>query len=525
MCYNYSMNSKQVTYIQLDSNEDIPSVRDRLSFIRGQRVLLIWPEQGTALTRKIDLVLVQREARRRIIQLALVTHDESVINHANELGISTFETIKEAEKSRWKRGRTKVFINRYHKPEDSPEPDDLMPVASRIRKPRKGLPTVARVLIRVCVLAVVIGVVLGTLYVTLPSATVTLAMAQETIQVETTITADPNVLDIDVENRVIPATRFQVTVQTVQQIETTGSQEGSSTRAIGVVTFSNDTDTVVTIPIGTQIRTNTASQVVFETTSIAIVPPNDSIDNVPIIAAEDFSGTIGNVAAGAINTVIGDLSDSISVSSDVPTSGGANQAFNVVTAEDRDRLRGIARQFLQGVAYSEIEADLTDTQTIIIESLNIPEELMRDDWISFSHSIGDITELLTLDMRVIVEALVIDDRFAQQIVFAQVSADIPEGMSLNPESFLYLRGPVIETDTENRTTFRAFGEGIASAQLDRFALQSDLTGRPFDNAQRVIAATTDIAPNSQVQISIWPSWFNRMPLLPVRINVEIEGNS
>ena len=98
------MKSQQPTYIQLDIGEDIASIRDRLSFIRGQRVLIIWPEKGTALTRKLDLVFIQREARRRVIQLALVTHDESVINHANELGISTFETIKDAEKSRWKRG-------------------------------------------------------------------------------------------------------------------------------------------------------------------------------------------------------------------------------------------------------------------------------------------------------------------------------------------------------------------------------------------------------------------------------------
>ena len=121
-----------VEYVQLESGDDATAVRDRLSFIRGRRVLLIWPESGTALRRKLDLVLIQREAKRRAIQLALVTHDEDVIRSAHELGISSFETIGASERKRWKRGRTRIFIQRFHKP-DTTAPDDLMDAASRVR--------------------------------------------------------------------------------------------------------------------------------------------------------------------------------------------------------------------------------------------------------------------------------------------------------------------------------------------------------------------------------------------------------
>lgn len=517
------MKRQQATFIQLDNGEDVPSIRDRLSFIRGQRVLVIWPETGTALTRKLDLVLVQREARRRVIQLALVTHDEDVINHAGELGISTFETISQAESSRWKRGRTRVFINRHHKPDDAPAPDDLMAVASRVRKSRKRFPPILMILLRVFVLSLVIGVLLGTLYVTVPSATVTLSMNQELIQVETTITADPNVLDIDVENRIIPATRYEVTVSTLQQIETTGVEERSSIRAIGSVTLSNLTNQTITVPAGTQLSTSTGQNVIFETTSERTIPANGSLNDIGIQAADNFAGDVGNVGVSTINTIIGDLSDELTVINNFPTSGGINQNYSTVTADDMERLMGDARQYLQVLAFSEIEAQLSDTQTIIIESLNIPDDLLRNDWITYSHTIGDASDLLTLDIRVIVEALVIDDRFAQQIVFAQVSAEKPVDMILNPESFLYLRGPVIETDDNNRTTFEAFGEGIATARVDSYRLQSDLTRRPLDEAQRLIAATVDIAPESQPIIDLNPQWFDRMPFLPIRITIEIEG--
>ncbi|MBL8120080.1 MAG: hypothetical protein JNJ78_21285, partial [Anaerolineae bacterium] len=94
--------SNRPEYVQLELADDVASVRDRLSFLRGQRVLLIWPEEGTILTRKLDLVLIQREAMRRAIRLAVVTHDPQVVKHANELNISTFETIGASERGRWK---------------------------------------------------------------------------------------------------------------------------------------------------------------------------------------------------------------------------------------------------------------------------------------------------------------------------------------------------------------------------------------------------------------------------------------
>lgn len=519
------MKSQQPTYIQLDTGEDIPSIRDRLSFIRGQRVLLIWPENGTALTRKLDLVFVQREARRRVIQLALVTHDTQVINHANELGISTFETIKEAENSRWKRGRTKVFIQRYHKPEDEPDPDDLMPVASRVRKSNKRLPAVLRILIRVAILSIVIGVIIATLYVTIPTATVTLVMQQEAIQVDTTIIADPEALDVDIENRVIPAPRYSRSVNTTQQIRIDSDDDSTRTRAFGEVTFTNNSNTSITVPSGTQVRTSSTEPVFFELTTTVIVPANNSVESIPILASDESIGAVGNVAANTIINIEGELADTIDVTNELPTTGGADNNTGIVTISDIERVESNARQSLQGLAYSDIESQLTDDQRIIIESISIPPELVRSDWIDFSHEVGDSTNLLTLNMRAIVEALVIDRRFAQQIVFAQVSSNIPPNMILNPDSFLYRPGPFISIDDDNRITFQAFGEGIASAQVDVFRLQSDLTGRSLEEAQRLILATVDIATNSQPTITISPEWLTHMPLLPVRINIEIEGNN
>src|SRR5215207_10030794 len=120
--------SQKAEFLQLEPDDDAISVRDRLTFLRGKRVLLIWPENGTVLTRKLDLVLIQREAVRQAIRLALVTHDDEVTRHAEELGLSAFETIGESERKRWRRGNTRVFTTRLQRPEDEPEAEELKPV-------------------------------------------------------------------------------------------------------------------------------------------------------------------------------------------------------------------------------------------------------------------------------------------------------------------------------------------------------------------------------------------------------------
>jgi hypothetical protein len=74
--------SSKPDYLQLEPTDDATTVRDRLAFTNGRRILLIWPADGTALTRKLDLVLIQREAMRRAVRVALVTHDPQVIKNA-----------------------------------------------------------------------------------------------------------------------------------------------------------------------------------------------------------------------------------------------------------------------------------------------------------------------------------------------------------------------------------------------------------------------------------------------------------
>lgn len=513
--------SKKPEYIQLEAGEDVNSVRDRLSFMRGQRVLLIWPEEGTALTRKLDLVLIQREAMRRAIRLALVTHDPAVIEHAQELNISTFETIGSSERGRWKRGRAKVFTTRYQRPRDEPDPEDLMEVASRVRTTRRHVSRLWRGLTRLVIMLLLFGVLAVVAYVLVPQATVTVSLAQELVSLETEVVADPTAPDVDVDNRVIPVTQLRVEVEQTAAIPTTGRQPLPGVLATGSVIFVNRTERVITIPAGTIVSTGGADPVQFQTTQSASLPAGEGQQlEVAIEAMSAAAGEQGNVESGMINTVIGPLENSVTVFNLTPSSGGEARTQPVVTIDDQASLLGAVRGLLQAQAYTAMLPSLREGQRIIESTIRIVEE--RSDWKQFSAQPGDIADQLSLTMRAVVEAVVIDQKLAQQIVVAQMASQIARGRLIRPESLAYACCEVLEVDENQRITLRISGSGVMEGQVNMAQLQERLAGKPLDEALRYLATELDLQEGTTPTILISPDWLGQMPILPLRIAIRVE---
>jgi hypothetical protein len=509
-------------FVQLEAGEDVASVRDRLAFMRGQHVLLIWPEKGTALNRKLDLVLVQREAMRLMIRLALVTHEPDVIRQANELNISTFETIGASERGKWRRGRSNVFTDRYDRPEDAPEPEDLKPVASRVRVQRKSSPL--RILARIVVLLLLFGLTAAVAILVVPSATVSFTPSQERLEVEATIKAevDPESARLDVENGIMPAVIARTQIEERNSIPTSGSQNLSDQPATGAVVFINKGNGAVNVPQGALVSTSAGTPILFRTTQAATVPAGVGLQiEVPIEAVEVSTGTQGNVDAGLINTVADPvLSEQVEVRNVNPTTGGISRSVNIVTQTDRERLIDILRQQVQDRAYTEMLPRLAENQVIIAETIHIAEE--RSDWMTFDHEVGDAADTLSLTMRAVIEATVIDQTLAQQIAFARLSGQIPRGHVVRTETLLYERGAVNDVQAGGSVGFTMVGSGLVVTQVNVGQLQSSLAGRTTEEAVQYLMSEVDQAEGTTPSITLEPEWIPRLPLLPLRVNIRTE---
>jgi len=94
--------------IHLDPEDDQISAREKLSWARASWAVLVWPRRGRVLTRRLDLVLLQRQAQRQAVELGLVTYDPTVRQLAQELGLPTFDSPDHLPESGWQTGRTHV---------------------------------------------------------------------------------------------------------------------------------------------------------------------------------------------------------------------------------------------------------------------------------------------------------------------------------------------------------------------------------------------------------------------------------
>ena len=248
-------------------------------------------------------------------------------------------------------------------------------------------------------------------------------------------------------------------------------------------------------------------------------PAQGQAVNAPFEAMRQYSGVEGNIAAGQINLVVGPLADSVTVTNPAPASGGALRRVNIVSAADKDRLLSIVRGQLQSLGYEDIQSTLTASQVIIIESIAIEEE--RKDWTDFSSEVGLMAQELTLTMRAVVSALVIDDRLGRQASLAQLRDRAPPDMILLEETLHYVRGPLTQPTSGERVSFVAETSGTLVAQLDSAELIDRLAGVSIADALQILRSQPELAAPTASSISVFPSGLDRMPLLSVRIDLQV----
>lgn len=112
-----------------------------------------------------------------------------------------------------------------------------------------------------------------------------------------------------------------------------------ATPATGTITFTNLTTDEIVIPAGTIVASGGEEAVEFRTTENVTLPAgqNSTID-VPVEAVDGTIGPDGNLRRGQIETVVGDLSESVSVTNAEALSGGQDNAYEFVGLQNYSRL-------------------------------------------------------------------------------------------------------------------------------------------------------------------------------------------
>ncbi len=506
--------------IQLEPHDDIDSVRDKLGWVRAPRVLLVFPDDPHChiLRNKLDLVLLQRDATRRRAQLALITRDPVVIDHAGDLRIACFRSVEESHRRFWRTARARLEVSRSERP--TPLDADLAEAGTRLHsEAARPLHPGLRRALATSLFWLVLAALLAGSAVVLPGATVRLVPLSNQVTVTTLITADPEAEPglVDPSRALIAARVIGVEVEGTTSVETTGSALRPTDKARGFAMFTNLIPDQTTIPAGTLLRTSAAQPVRFITLSDATLPGQiGQTVEVAIEAVE--AGFEGNVPGGRINQVEGPLANRVGVANPEPTRNGDAAEVRSIAEDDMSRVRALLLQQLQQRAYAEMQTRLLEpTEFLPLESLSVV--LVHAE--TYSGYAGQLQDRLSLTMRATVQGVAVDERLARQIAYAEIAGKVGPGYQIGSGSLVFRVGEVSQVDEQRRITFVMQGAGDVSAVIDPEKVLDMVQGTSVSEARRRLDQELLLA--ASPQIDSWPPFWPLMPALPLRIQVEVEG--
>jgi hypothetical protein len=520
---------EQIIYLEPD--DDIPVIRDRLEWAQAQRVLLVVPAKNRELRSLVNLKLLERHARNESLKVALVTRDPKIIELSREADLVTFGSLEAAQRSRWlSDDGTEAEVQHYQRPtaevaEDLETSLDLpeRPVKD-VRRPKRlprfrprsesGVPKEILAL-GFLVLSLMVVVTLAAVVVLVyPEGRIQVSPASQAIVAELVVHANPEAEHIDYTALDIPARLVQVEFRDVGRIAPATTQDMPSDRARGTISLINRTNQETIIPISTTLSTSSGTTVRFLTVQTATIPAAfNAITQTEVVAVDP--GPIGNVAAGQINRILDPVLDrQMTAINEGPTSGGTMAPAGVVTRADKDRLQAIVLQQIQQEGYSRLLEGLAEQEFIPPESLIvIPLDAAYNPSLD-----GEVTDLLTLEMRAVVRGTAIAGQNANQLALAALQTQVPPGYRLDPLSLQFVAGRV--TDVQDRgVSFEMRAAGTAVAEIDGRQIARDVRGLPVEEALQQLRQGFSLS--REPEITVEPDWLGHLPWFPFRITVDV----
>jgi hypothetical protein len=487
----------KVQILQLDPHDDLASARDKLSWAQAQRVVLVWPDRARVLRKRLDLVLLRRQAARQGVALGIVTRDPVVLEHAAALGIPTFRSSTRLPEETWQAGRD-FSLGLSARPEPR--------VAAT--RPERGQPRTLPAWSRAVVLTVLGLTLLAAAAVLLPSATITVYPETLDQQEKVVFMLDPQA-DAPGADRRVPARQVVLRPSGTIRVMATGQALVPGSPASGEVTFTNLTDELVLVPAGTGVLPAGRPDLRFTT-----------VDDLTLAAAKGISattrivatgpGVAGNLPAGSLNAIDGPLGLKASVDQTDPLTGGSQTTRAAVAAADQaEALRMLTEQLLSETA-SEIETQLKDGEALASASLRVTNTPQSE----FDRQIGEAADSVGLNLTLEVVALIFRQQDIDVAAALALAAQLPDGSEVVPGSLAWTLASTMSTSPESlpAEVRQRFYKPISLA-----AVRRTVCGRRPSDAEARLAAIPGQSEPAHLEMA--PSWWPVVPWLQVRVGV------
>lgn len=492
--------------IQLQPDDDIVAIRARIENAELAHLILVVPRRCVFFEGASGFSLLRRAADDSGAQLALVLHDETLRERAEEYGFPIFRSIAQAQVARWKMRppkRTASVLTLSAPPPPPPESVGDSPVARLIRAWRWQLLSLASVL-------VIIGLAVP---VVIPAAQVYVVPAPMMLTTLTDIVIDSSTPWVSSAARSVPARRLLRETSGTAALRTTTTKTMPDARAIGSVIFTNVRAEETLVPQGTVVATSTGVPIRFTTTMTVTLPAHVGARAEAPIQAID-PGPAGNVKELAINVVEGSLALAVRVINTKPTASGTVRPVRVVTEADRKKLE------------EQLLAQIKQNASKVLVPMLKPNEFIPPDSIQvyatsrlFDRAVDEPADVLNLTLSADVFGLAVDRDDVNLLMSTLLQRQLPAGYQLLPQGVRVemLAGGKYQ-GIQLRQPVRAIG--YAAPQLDAGKVAAALQGKTVSEAQAYLANQVQLAQPAEIRVS--PPGWPLMPFLAFRIAVFIE---
>jgi hypothetical protein len=490
--------------ITLESHDDLISVRDKLSWAKTPRILLVWPQYEKVTLRLLDLKVLQRHADSLGAQLGLVTRRMKVRRDAESLGIPVFRSTPEAQRKEWKQSTPREqFIPKPPRRDLRELRDIAYPKESAWRTSLPG---------RIITFTFAVAAVLAIAILFIPHASVTVYPEIKAQSVTIPINASEANAAVSITGA-IPARKISVTVSAEQTLAITHTITVPKSKAQGLVRFSNLSQGETVIPKGTIVSTTDDPPARFVTLTDTLFGAQNKFVDVKIEALDP--GSKGNVAADKIKAIEGLLGFSLTVTNQNPTSGGSDTQEIGATDDDRTKLREATLENLRRDAEAKLRAQVAADDILALDTI----EVVNITGETFTPEANQPGSTLTLKMQAEYSARTIANDDLNQLALAALDSSVPGGFAIIGPASLKVRGEP-QTDSAGVTRFEIEVSRPMIRTVDRMRIFSVVRGN--ESAVVKDQLTKQLALRQPPEIIITPSWWKWMPLIPLNVSVEVK---
>lgn len=459
--------------LQLDPYDDSVSIRDKISWSKSERIILVFPKKYRFSLSFLDLTLIKRGSESQGSQVALITRDREMQALAQSLAIPVFTSVPRAQKGNWdQESKRQPF-----------EKKNLLGYSAIVEKqasvPRQGVHQTPPAWIRIVSMLLAAAALIGLAVYLFPSATVNLYPVTTTQKLSLDIVATDKI-DSPNLSGLVPANLLPLIVSGELKGTSTGSVEIPTKKATGTLTVTNQGLQTIQLPQGTVFftRNEPAKRFVSFQNSTVVLQTGASA----VVEAEAVEpGMQGNIAEGEVLDIENISNGDLSITSASYFKGGETITVPAPSEADYQKLKV---KLLQDLELKAEEMLTTEKEEELINAGKPRLETILSE--NRHNPVGEPSDILTLSISAQYLGFMVKHSEVVILFSRILDLSIEKSTHAVDDEVQITQVADPELNPDGEMILHLTGSRLVTKDWDQDRIRVLITGKSFSAAERIL---------------------------------------